>query len=262
MANQNPRAIFINNGVVDLAAATDVVFTADISGGGNLRKSGVGLLTLTGSINHTGSTTVNEGVLSIAQPAFAAASTVTIGLAVASPAVLNLPDPGTYIIAQLIIDGVVQLGGGSVYDSMNSDGSISGSGKIQVGVAPIGYEAWEIIHGVVGGANDDDDKDGLTNFEEYAFGLLPTNSSSLNPIVVPFSRTTGTFSFIRRNSTLAGPLTYSVWYSTDLEAGSWTMDTGATEGTTVLAGDVETVPVTISTGLLVNPGLFIRVRAE
>ncbi|MGL5018982.1 MAG: hypothetical protein ACRDBP_12675, partial [Luteolibacter sp.] len=83
----------------------------------------------------------------------------------------------------------------------------------------------------------------------------------VNPITAQLNETTGTFSYIRRNSSLT-TLTYSVWYSTSLEAGSWIRDTAAIEGTPTLVGDVETVPVTISNGLLTHPQLFIRVRAE
>jgi len=115
---------------------------------------------------------------------------------------------------------------------------------------------------VTGGPHDDDDKDGLTNFEEYAFGLLPKNSSSVNPISVPLSSETGNFSYTRRHSALSEPMTYSVWYSTGLQAGNWIKDAGATEGTPFPDGDVETVPVTLSLALLENPRLFIQVRAE
>jgi hypothetical protein len=114
---------------------------------------------------------------------------------------------------------------------------------------------------VTGGENDDDDNDGLSNFDEYAFGLDPTGGSSVNPIAAQLDKATGTFSYTRRDSALT-TLSYSVWYSTSLEAGSWIEDTGVVEGTPVLSGDVETVPVTISNSLLSNPKLFIQVRAE
>jgi hypothetical protein len=55
-------------------------------------------------------------------------------------------------------------------------------------------------------------------------------------------------------------MNYTVWYSTDL--GTWAKDSGATEGSPVVNGEVETVPVSLSSGLLSNPKLFIQVRAE
>jgi autotransporter-associated beta strand protein len=121
------------------------------------------------------------------------------------------------------------------------------------------FDSWKDDNGVTGGENDDDDGDGLTNFEEYAFGLDPTGASSVNPIAVPLDASTGNFSYTRRTQTLT-ELTYSVWYSTDLSG--WTEDTGAVEGTPSVSGDVETVPVTLSPALLTNSKLFIQVRAE
>ena len=123
------------------------------------------------------------------------------------------------------------------------------------------YDSWKTANGVTGGEDDDDDSDGLTNFEEYAFGLDPTGGSSVNPITIPLSKGAGTFTYTRRDPSLPDPsLTYSIWYSTDLV--TWLEDTGAVEGSTTLNGEVETVPVTISSSLLANPKLFIQVRAN
>lgn len=262
LANQKPKEIVINEGTVNLSSVINISFAADFSGAGNLTKSGAGTLTLSGALTYTGDTTVVDGILGIPQTVFADTSTVTIGLVGASAAVIHLPNAVTDIVARLIIDGVVQPGNGAIYDSSNSGGAITGIGTIQVGTAPTGYAAWVLSHGLTGGPNDDDDKDGRTNFEEYAFGLVPTSGSSVNPITVPLSTTTGTFSYTRRNPALTAPLAYSVWYSTTLEAGSWSRDNGAIEGTPVLNGEVETVPVTISNSLLANPKLFIQVRAQ
>ncbi len=121
------------------------------------------------------------------------------------------------------------------------------------------YDTWKTANGVTGGEDDDDDSDGLTNREEYAFGLDPTGGESLNPITVPLDKTTGAFSYTRRLKSLTN-LDYSVWYSTDLT--TWAEDTGATEGTPAVNGEVETVPVILSGSLLTNPKLFIRVRAN
>jgi hypothetical protein len=125
------------------------------------------------------------------------------------------------------------------------------------------YDTWSGLSGfnLSGGQAADDDNDGLTNHEEYAFGLLPNSGSSVNPIATPLDKATGTFSYIRRDATLT-PMNYSVWFSTDLSG--WTEDTAAVEGVPVLSGEVETVPVTLS----ILPGdplpdkLFIQVRAD
>ena len=124
--------------------------------------------------------------------------------------------------------------------------------------ATLSYADWATAHGISGQvASADADHDGMSNFQEYAFGLNPTSGSSVNPISVPFNKATGTFSYTRTVNT---GLTYTVWHSADLV--TWT-STGATQGTAVAnGGDVETVPVTLDAGLLSAPKLFVRVQAQ
>ena len=184
-----------------------------------LKKIGTGTFTLTGANTYTGNTTVEDGTLSVAQPAFPDVSSLTIGLAESSPAVLHLPNPGTDIVAELIIDGVSQPGAGLVYDSLNSGGAITGSGKIQVGVAPVtGYAAWAIANNVVGSENEDDDKDGISNLVEYALGLNPQLG---NPAPGTFVGNLLTFTK-GTEAKAADDVTYTIETSTTLEAGSWT----------------------------------------
>jgi autotransporter-associated beta strand protein len=124
------------------------------------------------------------------------------------------------------------------------------------------YDTWRTANGVTGGENDDDDSDGLTNHEEYAFGTDPTGGSSVNPVAVPLNKTTGKFRYTRRQQSLTG-LSYKVWTSTNLV--TWTEDTGATSSQTVTgtAVEVETVEATLTGTLpLAQPKLFIQVRAE
>jgi fibronectin-binding autotransporter adhesin len=125
------------------------------------------------------------------------------------------------------------------------------------------YDTWGGPYGLAAGSEGSDlDGDGLANFEEYAFGLIPNSGASVNPITVPLNKTTGTFSYTRRATPSTTELSYSIWYSTTLEAGSWIEDSGASQGAAALNGEVETVPVTLSSGLLTNPKLFIQVRAQ
>ena len=135
------------------------------------------------------------------------------------------------------------------------------TGILKYTVTATDYDTWAGSFSLTGGPAGDDDNDGMTNFEEYAFGRIPNSGASSNPIATVLNKFNGQFTYIRRDPTKPNPaLTYSVWYSTDLVV--WLKDTGAVEGTTSLNGDVQTVPVTISSSLLTNPKLFIQVRAE
>jgi alpha-glucosidase len=118
------------------------------------------------------------------------------------------------------------------------------------------YMSWMSSTGITGGMTDDADGDSLSNFEEYAFGLNPTLATSVNPIRVAMDRTTGVFQYSRRMQSQSG-LSYSIWTSTDLQ--TWTEDRGAREGAPILEGEIEIVPVTLSTPPR-SDKFFIRVR--
>ena len=123
------------------------------------------------------------------------------------------------------------------------------------------YSTWasSYLPSDVSVATADFDGDGLTNRQEYAFGLNPTNGSSVNPITVPLDKSAGTFSYTRRDQALTG-LTYTVWTSTDLA--TWTVDAGAVQTPGAPAANVQTVAVTLSGALLTSPQLFVRMKAE
>lgn len=123
------------------------------------------------------------------------------------------------------------------------------------------YETWKSTNNVVGGLEDDDDHDGVTNFEEYAFGLNPQSGSSVNPITVALDKDTGTFTYTRRDTALTD-LSYTVWFSTDLVA--WTEDVSAVQSPPVLGDEVETVQVRLSNlaGDPLPSRMFVQVRAQ
>ena len=105
-------------------------------------------------------------------------------------------------------------------------------------------------------AGSDPDHDGLTNFEEYAFGLDPTKGSGVAPVTAP-NKLAGTFTYTRRKQSLTG-LIYTHKSSTNL--GGWTAFTPI--AATSNGGDpVETITVTVPPALLAEPKLFLRVEA-
>lgn len=122
------------------------------------------------------------------------------------------------------------------------------------------YITWEGIYSPNNLSNPASNLDGdsLSNFQEYAFGLDPTSGASVNPISVPFDSAVKTFSYTKRAT---APLTYTIWYSTNLQ--TWTQDSGATQLSVGVIGDVETMEVTLS-GAAVPVGgkLFVQVRAQ
>lgn len=266
-------------------------------GGGTfaLEKAGAGILTLSGANLHTGNTTVTGGTLAVSSTGSLRFRPTTNGSAnaVSGTSTATLSFLGTVSLDLSAADATL----GNSWNLFNL-GSFSGpvptltptavttttlgsftevsasvwelpvtgakwvftesTGTLLYTTAATDYDTWKSANGVTGGENADDDNDGLTNREEYAFGLDPAGGSSVNPIAVPLNKTAGTFSYTRRLQSLTG-LSYSVWYSTDLSG--WTEDTGALEGTAAVNGQLETVPVTLTGSLLTNPKLFIQVRA-
>jgi hypothetical protein len=124
------------------------------------------------------------------------------------------------------------------------------------------YDTWVTDNGVTGTATDDDDTDGLANFNEYAFGLNPTSGSSVNPITAQLDKTTGTLSYTRRTQSLTA-LTYILRSSSTLDLNSWTelvKNTDYTESVTA-SGEVETVTITLTPAPTADK-LFIQVSAD
>jgi hypothetical protein len=105
----------------------------------------------------------------------------------------------------------------------------------------------------------DPDGDGLTNQQEFAFGLNPVLGSSVNPITAPLDKSNHKFNYTRY---AASGLTYTVWTSTDLQAWNLVLPGDMTEnaGTPNGAG-VATVEVTLTNPPVGNK-LFVRVQAE
>ena len=135
--------------------------------------------------------------------------------------------------------------------------------NVTVNPPPDPFVAWigtnyPALSGAAAEPGADPDRDGLTNQQEFAFGLDPTKGSSCSPITAPLDNTAGTFSYTRHTGT---GLAYTVWTSTDMLA--WTKDPGADQHVDGTRADVETVTVTLSGAKpLTAPKVFIRVNAE
>jgi hypothetical protein len=157
---------------------------------------------------------------------------------------------------------------GMGYDSSNGKIFFGGNNctfdNLVVHVNTADYDAWAGSSGynLSESPFGDDDGDCLSNLEEYAFGLVPNDGSSVNPISSQLNKSTKKFSYTRRKPSLGTNLSYSVWFSDNLV--NWTKDTGVAESSPVSNGDNETVPVTLSTlpGDPLPAKLFIQVRAN
>jgi autotransporter-associated beta strand protein len=168
--------------------------------------------------------------------------------------------PGTYVIATYTGSRIGTLGGGlpSNY-SVNYDDS---NKEVELVIVGSDYTTWGAPYGLTAGSEGDDlDNDGLTNFAEYAFGLLPNDGASVNPISEMLDKSTGLFKYTRRSTTaFATGVTYTYEYSTTLNGG-WTPFTPASLATDN-GNPVEEITVGVPGGLLTEPKLFIHVKAN
>jgi autotransporter-associated beta strand protein len=122
------------------------------------------------------------------------------------------------------------------------------------------YLTWGGPYSLGAGSEGGDlDNDGLTNFQEYAFGLNPNSGSSVNPITQQLDKSTGLFKYTRRSSTLAIGVTYTYESSTTL-SGAWTPFTPDSTATNSVT-PTEEITVDIPDLLLGNTKLFVRVKA-
>jgi autotransporter-associated beta strand protein len=215
-------------------AAGDTTISAAIGSNvtGITQNSATSLMILSGENTYPGNLTVNAGLVRLSNapdPLNANpgndASTVTIA---ATGATLDLTYTGTDKVDKLVIDSTPQANG--VYGKIGSASpligisQITGNGTLTVGTAtPAGFSSWItgiFVNGTVPsgqqGANDDFDKDGISNLIEYAIaGQDPTVG---NPAIGTFNA--GTLSFTKREGTSG--LTYDIESSTLLTAESWT----------------------------------------
>ena len=256
-----------------------------ISGDGGITKTGGSLLDLYGINTYSGDTTVSAGSLTLVDNAglrFALTDEASNKVTGAGTATFDgdftidttavTVTTGTWVLVNtttksfgstFTVVGFTANGDGVTW-AMTDAGKtwtfVETTGVLTLTVAGSDYDTWAAGFPPADVSNPagDNDGDGLTNQQEYAFGLNPTLGSSVSPITVPLNKTTGMFTYTRRATPAASGLTYAVFISTDLV--TWTEDFTATENVTGTVNSVETVEVTLSGSPLTDPALFVRVQ--
>jgi hypothetical protein len=139
---------------------------------------------------------------------------------------------------------------------------VNGLQLVEIDAVTTPYDTWANGTFANGTLSDKDpthdpDGDGLTNQQEFAYGIDPTTGSSVNPITVPLDKGTGVFKYTR---TKDSGLTYVYQSSTTL-SDPWdvfTPDAAVSNN----AIPVEEITVTVPPLLLNEFKLFLRVKAE
>jgi autotransporter-associated beta strand protein len=167
--------------VLDHASANDLTIHAVITNNGSavvgLTKNGSGRAILSADNTYSGETTVTGGALVLKSACLADASTVSI----ASGATLKLEYNGPDIVNGLTLGGNAQANG--LYDSTNTNGLITGTGKIQVGPFA-SYSAWTAANAPDQATDQDHDHDGVPNGIEYFMGKSGSDFTA-NPGIAP-----------------------------------------------------------------------------
>ena len=212
-----------------------------------------------------GAVTIQSGALHTlalaATPASQVTRTIGGALALDGGNILDLtatamPENGTYLL--VTATGGITGSPGTVNLPVGVTGSVAVNGNNLELTIGGDYASWAALFPGLADADPahDPDGDGLTNFQEYAFGLDPTSGSGVSPVSAP-NKAAGTFTYTRRKQSLTG-LTYICESSTSLAG--WSAFTPASESTN--SGDpVETITVTLPPALLSENKLFLRVKA-
>ena len=170
------------------------------------------------------------------------------------------PLPGTYILATAT--GGITGTPGTVILPSGLHGSVAVHDNALVLTVGDAFTTWISGYTFAPGADTsmtgDADRDGVDNFAEFAFGLVPNSGGSVTPIVTMPVRSTGFFRYTRRAGSPDG-LTFTYEYTTTLD-GAWIPFTAAAESSDA-GTPVETITATLPILLTDHPNLFIRVKA-
>jgi fibronectin-binding autotransporter adhesin len=254
------------NVTLPILAPYQLTCSNTISGVGGLTKTGSGLMILSNTCTstYTGPTSVSAGTLRIDRTEALSGSSA---FSISGTGKMNLNYVGTKTVASLTLGGVAQTTPGT-YGSVASGAifqsdtyfTTGSTGTVTVGGGS-DYDSWlsgfTFAPGADTTATGDPDGDGMSNFEEYAFGLNPTLGSSVNPITQQLDPVTGNFQYTRRATPAATGITYTVLTSTTL--GAWATG-GATETGFTTNGNIQTVTVNVTTPPVAGK-LFVRVAA-
>lgn len=282
----------------DVSLGTPITVESARSAG--LIKEGVGTLTLAAAQTYIGNTTVSSGSLAVSSGGSlrfrptsngnsnllsGAGTTLSIdgaihieldGAEVADTNSWPLIDVGSFagpspfqsgflVTSNLGDFSETSAGVWQKTDGANTWTFLESSGALSLTVTANDYETWAGPGGynLSGGMDVDDDNDGLTNHEEYAFGLIPTSGASSNPITAELDKATGTFTYTRRDPVTKNTgLTYTIWTSTNLV--DWTQETNLSAVQTPGTPDgngIQSVLVTL-TPAPTAPKFFVQVRAN
>ena len=200
------------------STAGEVLLSGGISGAGGITKMGGNILKLSGVNTYSGDTTVNAGSITLVDNGgLMFVLTDDASNKVTGPGTANLNGDftidttavtlttGTWTLVDTAVKSFdssftvvgFRARGDGVTWAMNEPGKtwtfVETTGVLTLAVSSGDYEAWasaylpEDVSDPVG----DNDGDGLTNQQEYAFGLNPTLGSSANPITMLLDKTTG-----------------------------------------------------------------------